>query len=198
MEESKWVSVGPTIIKNSTSEYLREAIDSLVIFFHRRTLRTIESMLPQSSSSSPSYLQFHLSPSESEVQLPFRSSAAPMAAAASSHDRIPERGIAGGLGSAVPSTHPWRLRARGSSGVGEVGVDNRRKLGAHKGHIEGCGGWNRRGSSWIVVRGRRIRRAGLRIDPGLRPWLQAPAASSKAVQLRAGLRHAHRFVEVKS
>jgi hypothetical protein len=33
MEESKWVSVGPTIIKNSASEYLREAIDSLVIFF---------------------------------------------------------------------------------------------------------------------------------------------------------------------
>ncbi|CAN6283792.1 unnamed protein product [Urochloa humidicola] len=66
--------------------------------------------------------------------------------------------IAGGL---------WVRRSRsqvrggrkfgGSGGVRKVGGADSRELGAHGGRIE-------QGESWIVVRGRRIGRAGLRIN----------------------------------
>jgi hypothetical protein len=198
MEESKWVSVGPTIIKNSASEYLREAIDSLVIFFIAARYEPSRACFLNPHPVLHPIYSFTFLHRSRRSNFPSDQVLPPWLQLQAATTGSLSAGLQAALDPLVPSTHPWRLRARGSSGVGEVGVDNRRKLGAHKGHIEGCGGWNRRGSSWIVVRGRRIRRAGLRIDPGLRPWLQAPAASSKAVRLRAGLRHAHRFVEVKS
>jgi hypothetical protein len=140
MVERKWVSVGPIIIKNSASEYLREAIDALVIFFIAARYEPSRACFLNLHPVLRPCLRFHLSPSESEVQLPFRSSASPIAATASGHGRIPERGIADGLGSAGSIHTSMRLGARGSSGVGEVGVDDRRKLGAHRGQIEGRGG----------------------------------------------------------
>jgi hypothetical protein len=85
MEESKWVSVGPTIIRKSASEYLREAIDALVIFFIAAHYEPSRACFLNPHPVLQPCLQFHLSPSESEVQLPFRSSAAPMAAAAGGH-----------------------------------------------------------------------------------------------------------------
>jgi hypothetical protein len=84
------------------------------------------------------HLQFHFSPLE--LNLPFRSRAAPMAAAAGAHGRIPRRGIAGSLGihRFNPPIHGGRAQG-GDSGVGEVGVADRRKLGARRGRIEGDG-----------------------------------------------------------
>ncbi|CAL5027247.1 unnamed protein product [Urochloa decumbens] len=72
--------------------------------------------------------------------------------------RLRRCGIAGGLG-------VWRSRARihggrklqGRGGVGKVGGADGREFGAHGGRIE-------QAEDWIVVRGRRIRRAGFRIN----------------------------------
>ncbi|RCV27097.1 hypothetical protein SETIT_5G297600v2 [Setaria italica] len=89
----------------------------------------------------------------------------PMGHDMGAHDRIPGRGIAGGLGTRL--FHPHIRGGRelgGGSGVGEVGGGGRRKLGARRGQIEGHGGRIEGEGGWIVVRGRRIGRAGLRIN----------------------------------
>jgi hypothetical protein len=71
------------------------------------------------------HLQFHFS--LLELNLPFRSRAAPMAAAAGAHGQIPGRGIAGSLGihRFNPPIHGGRAQG-GDSGVAQSGCRSSR------------------------------------------------------------------------
>jgi hypothetical protein len=71
------------------------------------------------------HLQFHFSPLE--LNLPFCSRAAPMAAAAGAHGQIPGRGIAGSLGihRFNPPIHGGRAQG-GDSGVAQSGCRSSR------------------------------------------------------------------------
>lgn len=83
-----------------------------------------------------------------------------MGQVAGSDARARIRGARGGGGVEKVAGSDARAQVcggRGSGGVGKVTSSDIRDLGVHEGEID-------EGEGWIVVRGHRIRRAGLRID----------------------------------